>query len=103
MRRYFEHSDYKKVKESPQSLRSIVQPNQAPSLRYILGVIQSGGNLNVKMAMEYDNSPAIDDVTIRDIRHVTPDDLNKILERHYPTPPDSVDTPPGGATTVDAL
>lgn len=74
----------RQIPDPPQSTNSIVEPNQAPSLRYIVGVLQSGGSLNVRMAMEYDNSPSFDDVSIRDARHLTPSDLDGLITRFSP-------------------
>lgn len=82
-----QYDNTRRVPDAPQSTVSIVEPNQAPSLRYIMGVLQSGGSLNVRMAMEYDNSPTFDDVTIRDTRHLTPSDLDGLLTRFTPPEP----------------
>lgn len=88
---YQTQQTYKYREQVPQSLMSETVPNQAPDLKYIIGAIQRGENLNIAQSMAFDKEPTFDDVDISrlDLRHLTEDQISKFrpVEPAPETPP----------------
>lgn len=80
MRKVVSQGTYQYREEPPQSWTSDTIPDQAPTLKYIIGAIEKGQPLNVIQSMRYDNEASIDDVDTRylDVRHLTAVDIDRM-------------------------
>ena len=90
---YQTQQTYRLRAQAPQSTMSETVPNQAPDLKYIIGAIQRGENLNIAQSMAYDKDPTFDDTDLSrlDLRHVTDADLDAFRQPD-PAPADPVST-----------
>lgn len=77
---------YKKFHEIPQSLVSETLPNQAPALSQIVGAINRGENLNVKMKVYYEGVEDFNNMDSRfvDTRHLTSDEVDSYINSFNP-------------------